>query len=131
VLTNAACDQIAGEVQAQLLTYRLQHFKKMCDDQNSGLWSHNRFPALPACVQGDEEFRNRVHTIVNNAEQEARNDRGRKPEVAVVEVLWAPSHGMKDLRVKEITKWVNTLIRTRGEILEYSEIEVGNILANY
>jgi hypothetical protein len=86
---------------------------------------------LQACVQGHEEFAVRVAAMVDNREQEARFSRARKPEVAMVEVLWAPSHNSNELKIKEITKFVNTLIRTRGEALQYSEIEIGFMLVNF
>jgi hypothetical protein len=131
-LTDLKCRKIASEFQPQLLMYRLRYFSKLCAQimsSTSGLGSSQLVP-LQACIQGDTKFSARVAGMVNSREQEARANWGRKPEVAMVEVLWAPSHDSRALKVKEITKYVNTLIRTRGATFEYNEIEIGLLLAS-
>ena len=95
----------------------------------SGLSSTALVP-LQACIQEDASFSARVASLVKSQEQEIRATWDRKPEVAIVEVLWSPAHNSRGLRIKEITKAVNTLIRTRGETLEYNAIEIGSLLAN-
>jgi hypothetical protein len=132
LLTDFNCHQITDEFQPQLLMYRLRYFNKVCAQSSA---SPSRLPgsqlvSLQACIQDDDEFAARVAAMVDSREQEARAARSRKPEVAMVEVLWAPSHNSKELKIKEITKSINTLLRTRGECFEYSEIEIGFLMTN-
>ncbi len=133
LLTDFAACHIAEEFQPKLLMYRLRHFRRVRDAQTSPTTS--RLPGahlapLSACIQDDDKFQSRVGAIVADEEQEVRAERSRKPEIAIVEVLWAPSHSSKEVKVKEITRLMNTLIWTRGEKLEYGEIEIGQILAS-
>jgi len=39
--------------------------------------------------------------------------------------LWSPSHGSKELAVAELTKRVNAILRSRGELSDLSWYEVG------
>jgi hypothetical protein len=131
-LTDFDCRQITDEFQPQLLMYRFRYFSRVCA-QSSALPARSpgsQLVPLQACIQDDEEFSALVAAMVESREQEARAARARKPEVAMVEVLWAPSHNFKELKIKEITRSINTLIRTRGECLEYSEIEIGFLMGN-
>jgi len=131
-LTRFDCCHIADDFQPQLLMYRLRYCSKVSQNTASTpMLAGSQLAPLQACIQDDEKFAARVAAMVDSREQEARAGRARKPEVAMVEVLWAPSHKSKELKVKEITRSVNTLIRTRGETLQYSEIEIGSLLSNF
>jgi hypothetical protein len=46
------------------------------------------------------------------------------PNVVILEVLWNPAHRVRDLSVKKITEFLNTLLRSRGNRYEYAEEEV-------
>ena len=53
-----------------------------------------------------------------------------EPTYAVVEVLLAVCHqSIPRLQVSEVAGRVNALLRTRGEIKEYSSVEIGKMLA--
>jgi len=47
------------------------------------------------------------------------------PKVAIIEGLWGPSHESAQLPVSELTKRVNSTLRSRGERNFYAEKEVG------
>jgi hypothetical protein len=129
--TESDCDQVAAELQPQLLMYRLRYRQKVYEI--SALLPKapsSQLVPLQACIQDDDEFASRVVAVADCREREVLAARSCRPEVALVEVLWAPAHGSRDFRVKEITKFINTLIRTRGETLEYSGVETGRMLEN-
>jgi hypothetical protein len=131
-LTDCDCHHIANEFQPQLLMYKLRYFSRVFQNTASTpMLAGSQLAPLQACIQDDEEFAARVAAMVDSREQEARARRARKPEVAMVEVLWAPSHKSKELKIKQITKFVNVLLRTRGETLQYNEIEIGSLLGNF
>jgi hypothetical protein len=127
--TESDCDQVAAELQPRLLMYRLLYWQKVCE-------ASALLPKLPstqlvrlqACVQDDDEFASRVVAVTDCRERELMAARSCRPEVAMVEVLWAPSHCSKDLKVKEITDFINTVIRARGENYDYNAIEIGRML---
>jgi hypothetical protein len=114
-----------------MLRYRLEYLSRFRSSQSSAKVSTLSDGLLLAeCIQDDAEFKDRVTAIAAARDEEARAEQSRKPEVATVEALWAPSHNSKELKIKDITKLVNTLIRTRGETLEYNEVEIGLMLRN-
>jgi hypothetical protein len=132
-LDDYAATNIADEFQSQLLMYRLRYFTQVRAAKIAASTSRNpgtHLAPLAACIQGDEKFRSLVDAIAADEEHEIQSERSRKPEIAVMEVLWMPSHSSQELKVREITKLMNTLIRSRGEKLEYDEIEIGQILAS-
>jgi hypothetical protein len=45
-------------------------------------------------------------------------------------VIWSPLHDSKEIAVSRITELTNALLRCRGEVLEYSVVEVGWRLKN-
>jgi hypothetical protein len=50
--------------------------------------------------------------------------------LAILEVIWAPLHETKEITVNKITDLTNALLRCRGEVLEYSALEIGWKLRN-
>ena len=50
--------------------------------------------------------------------------------MAILEVIWAPLHETKEITVNRITELTNALLRCRGEVLEYSAVEIGWKLRN-
>ncbi len=128
------CRQIASELQPQLLGYRLHYLSNSSGSRGRDLFpklANTVLVPLQSCVQGDEAFASRVAGIVHRREQEVLAGRSRTPGVAMVEVVWAPSHLRRSIQVKEITRFINTLIRSRGERYMYSEVEVGCMLGNF
>jgi hypothetical protein len=131
LLSIPECQRIAEKFQPQMLRYRLEYLSRFRSSQSSAKVSTLSDGLLLAeCIQDDAEFKDRVTAIAAARDEEARAEQSRKPEVATVEALWAPSHNSKELKIKDITKLVNTLIRTRGETLEYNEVEIGLMLRN-
>jgi hypothetical protein len=49
----------------------------------------------------------------------------RNPHRAVIEALWSPSHTDKEMSMKELTKRVNALLRSRNETIEFDLRDIG------
>lgn len=132
LLSNAACERVADEFQPQLLRYRLVHLTRFCGNRTSNEIAGLAREAAPVgeCIYGAADFKYRVAAIALTRNEEIRAERMRKPEVAAVEVLWGPLHSSREQKLTAITRLVNALIRSRGETLEYSEVEIGLMLRN-
>jgi hypothetical protein len=131
-LTETECRRIRDEFQPQLLGYRMEFVSQFYQDGGLAVASQisgGACTSLGACLQ-DEEFVARLAAALDDQEQESRAARGRKPEVALVEVLWPSMHDSREIQVKELTRFINTLIRARGECYEYSEVEIGLLASN-
>jgi hypothetical protein len=130
-LTESECNRISEVFQPQLLGYRMEFVSQFY--QNGGFavapLSGGASTSLGACVQ-DEEFVVRLAAALDDQEQESRAARGRKPEFALVEVLWPCMHDRREIKMKELTRFINTLIRTRGESYEYHDVEIGRLASN-
>jgi hypothetical protein len=80
---------------------------------------------LAACVQGEQDIVQAVTPLLQPLLEEESARRSWDPNLAIIEVIWIPSHTVKELPVDDITGLTNTLLRDRGETLEYSSEEVG------
>jgi hypothetical protein len=120
---------IAERYQPQLLMYRLQNFRRVREYRSvadeSGFSNRGVARDLAACVQGEQDIVQAVTPLLQPLLEEESARRSWDPNLAIIEVIWIPSHTVKELPVDEITGLTNTLLRDRGETLEYSSEEVG------
>jgi hypothetical protein len=117
--------EIANRFQPRLLMFRLRNFHGVSESCPAA----GRLN-LPACIREEPEFAQAVIPLLRRQEQDALARRTCDVNVVVVEVLWAPSHEAEEVTVSQITDLTNTLLRCRGETLEYSAEEIGWKLKN-
>jgi hypothetical protein len=120
---------IAIRLQPQLLMFRLRNCGRVREScsvirgpncPNSEL-AHN----LTTCVQGEPDIVQEMAPILQRQEEDAQAWRGCDVNLVILEVIWAPLHATKEIGVNEIADLANALLRCRGEVLEYSAVEIG------
>ena len=119
-LTELEEAQLAAKYQPQLLMFRLRNLSLMYQcDESSGQPALIGFAAggsLPPCIAEDPEIRKALTPLLEAHEHDLQASRGRDPNVAIVESVWAPSHKTKEMSTDAITKRVHALLGERGEI---------------
>jgi hypothetical protein len=124
-------NEIANKFQSTLLMYRLRN----CGKMNGAQVDVSTFTpvmrqlarALAICFPEDSELARDAVQLLRPQDEEVRGQHSRDVNCAIVEILWASLHGLKqrDVKVDELAKDVNVLLQSRGELLEYSAEEVG------
>jgi hypothetical protein len=122
--------QIADLLLPQLLEYRLRNFRRVCEFSSAGKESGGadaiaNYLAASACMQGEDSIIQAVTPLLEPVPEDESARRCWDPNLAIMEVVWSPSHTVKELSVSEITGLTNTLLRKRGETLEYCSEEIG------
>ena len=127
--------EIAEEIQPQLLMYRLRNLDGVRNFSPSSLGSTflgtDAARSLAASVLGETEIVESIAPFLRLLEQDKIAERGFDVNLAMIEVTWAPSHANRELRISRMTELTNALLRSRGEILEYSAAEIGWKLRNF
>jgi hypothetical protein len=133
-LTEQDEAQLAGEYQRQFLMFRLRNLSLMhqsvlssAQPRSAGLELGGN---LPACIAEDPEIVKALEPALEAREQEVLARRALDPHAAILEVIWAPAHRVKEISAAQITKWVTALLRNRGETLEYNPQQIGWKLRN-
>jgi hypothetical protein len=80
---------------------------------------------LPACIAEDHEIVEAMAPVLEARAQELLARRSLDPHVAIVEALWSAAHQEQEIAVKELTKRVNALLRSRGEISTCNTNQLG------
>ena len=118
---------IAAEFQPQLEMFRL-HLLSGSDPFVSPTHPLSRFDLasnLGACVPEDPAIIQILTPLFESHQQDISAQRSRDPRVAILEVVWGPSHDQDEMAVGEITKRVNAVLRSRGVTDEYNVREMG------
>jgi hypothetical protein len=127
-------EAIAQELQPRLLDYRLRNLDEVRNFSPRKLGStfvgRELARNLAAGVLGEAEIVEPIAPALRRLEQERIAQRRCDVHVAIIEVMWAPSHADRELSISRLTELTNTLLRLRGEILEYSAAELGWKLRN-
>lgn len=130
-LDEQAQNEIANKFQPRLLMYRLKNSERIRESSVDvpAFTSATRQIARALAMSFPEDLelaRDTVQLLVPQ-DQEVRGQRSRDINCAIVEILWGYIHGPKQRAVKvdELGKDVNALLRSRGEIIEYSAEEIG------
>ena len=123
--------EIASVFQPRLLHYRLKKFASVCEspiDVPEFTPATRRLAdALATCLAEDAELARTTVRLLEPQDEDIRERRFRDVNCVVVEILWGLLHHQtqKAVRVEELAKDVNALLRSRGEILIYSPEELG------
>ncbi|MEY2414565.1 MAG: hypothetical protein QOD84_3171, partial [Acidobacteriaceae bacterium] len=85
---------------------------------------------LAACVVDNPELAEEVFSLLQPQSDAARGSSEAEFDAAVIECLLARLHAKSSSRVvvKNLTESVNTILKARGEIFEYSPEDVGRRL---
>ena len=127
-------NEIAADFQPRLLHYRLKKLASVCESQvdvpEFTLPTRRLAAALGACLAEDAELAQITVRLLESQDEDIREQRFRDVDLVVVEILWSLLHHktQKAVRVEELAKDVNALLRSRGETLIYSAEEVGWVL---
>lgn len=133
-LDEQAQNEIANDFQPRLLLYRLNNLRKAsASEVDVSKFSFEMRPlalALAQCFSEDSELAREVVQLLQTQDAEVREQRSRDPNCAILELLLAMIHEGKQgaVRVNVLTMDVNVILRSRGEILEFSPEEIGGRL---
>jgi hypothetical protein len=131
VLDDSRLDQIASELQPKLLSYRLRNRRKV--QESAFDVSTFTFPTrelarnLGACVVDDPKLAQKLSSLLEAQDEDVRAQRCTDIRYVIIEVILALLHKRElcAARVEKICELANALLRSRGEIVEYSSAEVG------
>ena len=124
-------NEIANSFQPRLLLYRLKNSGKVHESQADvsrfTFATRQLARTLAVCFPEDPELARDAVELLQPQDEEVRGQRSRDVNCAIVEILWAITHKGKqrEVRVDELAKDVNALLRSRGETLTYSAEEIG------
>jgi hypothetical protein len=123
-------NQIASDFQPRLLMYRLKNSGKVRESVDVSKFTFaTRLLArtLAACFPEDSELARDTVQLLRPQDEEIQGQRYRDVDCVIVEILWGIIHDRKhrEVRVDELAKDANALLRSRGEILAYSAEEIG------
>jgi hypothetical protein len=131
LLDEDGLDKIANDFQPRLLMYRLKNSGKMrrgaVDVSEFTSATRSLASALAACFSEDSALARDTVQLLRPQDDEIRGQRSCDVTYAIFEILWGTIHERKQkaLRVDELAKLVNALLRSRGETLSYSPEEIG------
>ena len=124
-------NEIANHFQPRLLMYRLKNYGRVCEsrvDVSEFTFVIRQLArSVAMCFPDDAELARDAVQLLRPQDEEVRGQRSRDVNCAIVEILWGNVHGRKQrgVKVDELAKDVNALLRSRGEILQYSAEEIG------
>jgi hypothetical protein len=124
-------EEIASDFQPRLLMYRLKNCVKVresrVDVSQCTVATRHLACALAACFPGDPDLVRDTILLLRPQDEEIRAQRFLDVTCILVEILWGEIHSRehKQVSVSNLAKDVNALLRSRGEIREYSAEEVG------
>jgi hypothetical protein len=126
---------IAEELQPRLLDYRLRNLDAVRNFSPSKLGStfvgSEVARNLAAGVLGEAEIVESIAPFLRLLEQDKIAQRCCDVHLAMIEVAWTPSHEDREIGISRLTELTNTILRSRGEILEYTAAEIGWKLRNF
>ena len=129
---------VADEFQPLLLTYRLENCTKVRESRFDV--PEFTFPtrataaALGKCLREDPRLTRHLIELLRWQDQAARSERSIDPDASLVEILRGcldtglETNTNGPTSVQEIARLLNTLLRSRGAIQEYSPEDVGRML---
>ena len=124
-------DEISREFQPRLLYYRLRHFATVTDSQvEVAEFTSAIRPlagALAKCLADDQKLAHDTIRLLRPQDDNVKERRFFDVNCVVAEILWGLVHDpkRKSIQVEELAKYVNALLRSRGELIEYNAEEIG------
>jgi hypothetical protein len=126
---------ISLELQPKFLDFRLRNLDKMrtfsTRDHDSTYPGTQLARDLAACVLGEPEVMELIAPLLRRLERDSIAERSSDVHLAMIEVAWAPSHTEPEVSISRLSDLTNSLLRSRGETLEYSAAELGWKLRNF
>jgi hypothetical protein len=130
-MSSSEAERIAEEYQAKLLRYRLLNWAKV----RTPAFDLNQFTvpmqetahSLTASIVDDDELQSQIVPLLQTLDREIRVDRASLLPAIVLEGLLGRCHSTtgKYFPVADLTGDVNTILRGRGEMLEFSPEDIG------
>jgi hypothetical protein len=130
-LDEQAQNEIANHFQPRLLMYRLKNHGKVCESRvevTAFTFAMRQLArSVAMCFPEDAELARDAVQLLRPQDEEVRGQRSRDVNCAIVEVLLANIHQRKQraVTVDELAKYLNALLQSRGELIEYSAEEIG------
>jgi hypothetical protein len=129
-LDDQVQNKIANDFQPRLLMYRLKNSGKVRESVDVSKFTFATRPLariLAACFPEDSELARDTVQLLQPQDEEVRGQRSCDVNCAIVEILRGTIHDRKQkaVRIDELAKFVNALLRSRGETLIYSPEEIG------
>ena len=137
VLEDGTLHDITAELQGKMLAYRFTNYSRVRISDLHGMnFTHQTGEIamnLAACILDDAELAGGVVPLLEEQDDHVRGQPDRTLDEAILGAVLACLHEKKSdrVQVKEITAMANTLLRTRGEIVEYLPEEVGHRLDGF
>ncbi len=131
LLTPQQLEKIANDFQPKLLTYRLKNCVKLREssvDISQFTPAVGRLAlAFATCFPEDTQLASEVTQLLRAQDEEVRSLRFLDVNYVLIEILLAELHAQKGRRLpmEPLTRDVNALLLSRGEIREYSAEEAG------
>ena len=130
-ISASEAERIATEYQAKLLRYRLLNRAKVraptFDMKQFTVPMQELAYSLAASITDDDKLQSEIVPFLKPLDHEILVDRESLLQAIVLEVLLAQCHSTndKDFPVTEMTGYVNTVLRGRGDMREVSPETVG------
>ena len=123
-------NKIANDFQPRLLMYQLKNSGKVRESVDVSKFTfatRSLARTLAACFPEDAELARDTVQLLRPQDEEVRGQRSCDVNCAIVEILWGIIHDRKQqaVRVDELAKFVDALLRSRGETFDYSAEEIG------
>jgi hypothetical protein len=128
-------NEIAVELQGKMLAYRLANFAKVKVSQLKGANFTEQLSELAmnlaACIKEDPNLAAGIIPLLKERDECVRALRDRELETVVIEAVLGVFHEneKKRVHVTEIGDLANSILRSRGEFIEFSPEKVGQRLS--
>jgi hypothetical protein len=132
-------NEIANHFQSRLLMYRLKNSGTVCESRvevSEFTFAMRQLArSVAMCFPEDAELARDAVQLLRQQDEDARGQRSRDVNCAIVEILLGIIHQRKQaekvdrkdraVKVDELAKDLNALLQSRGELIEYSAVEIG------
>ena len=128
--TEQEMTEIANEFQPKLLMFRLQQLvqtnRTSVPPETQKQFTKYEFSRqLITLVRGEPGIIASITPLIEVQQRDFQEYQQRNPHRAVIEALWSPSHTEKEISMKELSKRVNALLRSRNETIEFDLRDIG------
>jgi hypothetical protein len=134
IIDAETLSELTASLQGKMLAYRLNSRSSIQISPLAGV-----LPASPsaeiamnlaACIVNDSNLATAIASLMEEQDSRIRGERNLSFEAAIVTSVLLCLHEKKKnrIQVKEIAALANALLRTQGEIIEYTPEEVGHVL---
>jgi hypothetical protein len=124
-------ERIANEFQPQLLSYRLQNVSKVStlelEGENLSASTEQLAFIIAASLSEDRELAQETVRLLQAQDEDIRAQQLLDVHRVLVEVLWGLIHksAFNAVLVKDLANFINVVLQSRGEPVNYSPEEIG------